>query len=108
MNRVLAGGIEEFPQGAQKVIEVEDEFVLVLHSLSGFWAIEDRCSHDDNELMGGSVIEREGQSPSITCLRHGAKFDLGTGAALSLPAVKAVKSYSVLLEDGLVWVVPRD
>jgi 3-phenylpropionate/trans-cinnamate dioxygenase ferredoxin subunit len=108
MNRVLAGSVDEFPQGAQKVIEVEDEYVLVVHSLSGFWAIEDRCSHDDNELLGGGVEERESQSPSIKCLRHGAKFDLGTGAALSLPAVKAVKSYAVMLEDGKVWVTARD
>jgi 3-phenylpropionate/trans-cinnamate dioxygenase ferredoxin subunit len=108
MNRVLAGSVEEYPQGAQKVIEVEDEYVLVVHSLSGFWAIEDRCSHDDNELFGGPVDERDGSSPSIKCLRHGARFDLGTGAALSLPAVRAVKSYFVTLEDGKVWVTARD
>jgi 3-phenylpropionate/trans-cinnamate dioxygenase ferredoxin subunit len=102
MQRVLAGTIEEFPEGAQKVIEVEDDYVLVVRSISGFWAIEDRCSHDDNELLGGEVVGK-----TIKCSRHGAKFDLETGAALSMPAVKAVKSYKVVLEDGQLWVESR-
>jgi 3-phenylpropionate/trans-cinnamate dioxygenase ferredoxin component len=102
MERVLAGTIEEFPEGTQKVIEIEDDYVLVLHSISGFWAIEDRCSHDDNELYGGEVVGK-----TIKCSRHGAKFDLETGAALSMPAVRGVKSYAVTLEDGQVWVEPR-
>ena len=103
MNHVLVGTIEEFPVGEQKVIEIEGEYVLVVHSISGFWAIEDRCSHDDNELFGGEV-----EGKTIKCSRHGAKFDLETGAALSMPAVRGVRSYQVLVEDGQVWVQTRD
>ena len=99
MNRVLAGTLSEFPEGAQKSIEFYDEYVLVLRSPSGFWAIEDRCSHDDNELFGGPVVGK-----SIKCVRHGATFDLETGAALSMPAVRGVKSYRVVVEDDQVWV----
>jgi 3-phenylpropionate/trans-cinnamate dioxygenase ferredoxin component len=102
MEKVFAGTVEEFPLGAQKIVELEDDYVLVVHSISGFWAIEDRCSHDDNELYGGEIVEN-----TIKCPRHGAKFDLETGKALSLPAVKAVKSFAVVLENGGVWVVPR-
>jgi 3-phenylpropionate/trans-cinnamate dioxygenase ferredoxin subunit len=104
MARVLAGELSEFPVGAQKSLEFGDEYVLVLHSISGFWAIEDRCSHDDNELYGGEVEERDGSTPRIKCLRHGAWFDLGSGKALTLPAVKAVRSYQVLIEETKVWV----
>jgi 3-phenylpropionate/trans-cinnamate dioxygenase ferredoxin component len=102
--KTQAGKFEEFPVHSQKSLEMGEEFVLVLRSISGFWAIEDRCSHDDNELLGGEVEEREGAAPSIKCLRHGAKFDLETGKALCLPAVKAVKRYRAWEEDGLVWV----
>jgi 3-phenylpropionate/trans-cinnamate dioxygenase ferredoxin component len=98
------GKLEEFPVHSQKSLELTGDFVLVLRSISGFWAIEDRCSHDDNELLGGEVSERDGLAPSIKCLRHGARFDLETGKALCLPAVKAVKSYRAWLEDDLVWV----
>lgn len=102
MQKVLVAKLEEFPVGTQKTVDLEDDFVLVVHSISGFWAIEDRCSHDDNELYGGEVVEN-----TIKCPRHGAKFDLETGKALCLPAVRAVKSFAVVLENGGVYVVSR-
>ena len=104
MTRMMVGDVREFEVGTQKSLEFGSDYVLVLQSLSGFWAIEDRCSHDDNELLGGPVTERDGAAPSIKCLRHGATFDLGTGNALTLPAFKAVKSYRVILEGSEVWV----
>ncbi len=104
MTRIMAGEVSEFEVGMQKSLEFGSDYVLVLRSLSGFWAIEDRCSHDDNELLGGPITEQGGAAPSIKCLRHGASFDLGTGKALSLPAFKAVKSYRVVLEGTQVWV----
>ena len=100
----MAGDVSEYEVGTQKSLEFGSDYLLVLRSLSGFWAIEDRCSHDDNELLGGPVTERGEGSPSIKCLRHGATFDLGTGKALTLPAFKAVKSYRVVLEGTRVWV----
>jgi 3-phenylpropionate/trans-cinnamate dioxygenase ferredoxin component len=104
MTRILAGEVGEFEIGTQKSLEFGSDYVLVLRSLSGFWAIEDRCSHNDIELLGGPVAEREGLPPSIKCLKHGASFDLGTGKALSLPAFKAVKSYRVVLYGHEIWV----
>jgi 3-phenylpropionate/trans-cinnamate dioxygenase ferredoxin component len=105
--RVYVGLASELPQGEQKSIEFGDDYVLVIHSLSGFWAIEDRCSHDDNELYGGDVEERPNGSPSIKCLRHGARFDLATGKALSMPAVRPVKSYQVVLINEELWLEGR-
>jgi 3-phenylpropionate/trans-cinnamate dioxygenase ferredoxin component len=102
--KILAGKITEFPVGAQKSLEFGDDDVLVLHSLSGFWAVKDMCTHAEFALSGGEVEERAGLAPSIKCMWHGAKFDLETGKALNLPAVKAVKSYAVLLEGDEVWV----
>lgn len=98
------GTLEEFPIHSQKSLEIGEDFVLVIHSLSGFWAIEDRCSHDDNELLNGEITEREGLAPSIKCPRHGAKFDLESGAALCLPAVRPVKRFRAWLEDDLIFV----
>ncbi len=104
MKRTAVGEVSEFAVGTQRSLEIDGEYVLVVHSLSGFWAIEDRCSHDDNELYGGEVTERDEITPSIKCLRHGAQFDLGTGKALTLPAFKAVKSYQTLINGTTVWV----
>jgi 3-phenylpropionate/trans-cinnamate dioxygenase ferredoxin component len=97
------GTLSDFPLNEQKIIDLEDEFVLVLRTESGFWAIEDRCSHDDNELFGGEVVGKE-----IKCPRHGARFDLESGQALCLPAVRAVRTYQVVVSDHDVFLQPRD
>jgi 3-phenylpropionate/trans-cinnamate dioxygenase ferredoxin component len=97
------GTLSDFPLNEQKIIDLEDEFVLVLRTESGFWAIEDRCSHDDNELFGGEVIGKE-----IKCPRHGARFDLESGQALCLPAVRAVRTYNVVVSDQDVFLQPQD
>jgi 3-phenylpropionate/trans-cinnamate dioxygenase ferredoxin subunit len=107
MEKVNAGELSEFPVGAQKSIEFGDDYVLVLRSISGFWAIEDRCSHDDNELLGGSVTEHENGAPSIKCLRHGAQFALDTGKTITIPPYKPVKTYTVLIEGTTVWVTTK-
>jgi nitrite reductase/ring-hydroxylating ferredoxin subunit len=97
------GVLSDFPLNEQKIIDLEDEFVLVLRTSTGFWAIEDRCSHDDNELFGGEVIGKE-----IKCPRHGARFDLESGQALCLPAVRAVRTYQVVVSDQDVFLQARD
>jgi 3-phenylpropionate/trans-cinnamate dioxygenase ferredoxin component len=97
------GTLSDFPLNEQKIIDLEDEFVLVLRTESGFWAIEDRCSHDDNELFGGEVVGKE-----IKCPRHGARFDLESGQALCLPAVRAVRTYNVVVNGQEVFLQPRD
>jgi 3-phenylpropionate/trans-cinnamate dioxygenase ferredoxin component len=97
------GTLSDFPLNKQKIIDLETEYVLVLRTPSGFWAIEDRCSHDDNELFGGEVTGKE-----IKCPRHGARFDLESGQALCLPAVRAVRTYDVVVNDQDVFLQPRD
>jgi 3-phenylpropionate/trans-cinnamate dioxygenase ferredoxin component len=97
------GTLSDFPLNEQKIIDLETEYVLVLRTESGFWAIEDRCSHDDNELFGGEVVGKE-----IKCPRHGARFDLESGQALCLPAVRAVRTYNVVVSDQDVFLQPRD
>lgn len=97
------GVLSDFPLNEQKIIDLEDEYVLVLRTPTGFWAIEDRCSHDDNELFGGEVIGKE-----IKCPRHGARFDLESGRALCLPAVRPVRTYNVVVSGEDVFLQPRD
>ena len=57
-----------------------------------YFAVGDRCSHEDYSLAEGQVWEDECE---IECPRHGSTFDLRTGAACSLPATKPVPVYDV-------------
>jgi 3-phenylpropionate/trans-cinnamate dioxygenase ferredoxin subunit len=63
-------------------------------------AIEDRCTHDDGPLCEG---EWDSDACEVVCPRHGARFDLRTGAALTLPAYLPVETYPVRVrDDGMI------
>ena len=67
-----------------------------------FYAIGDRCSHEDYSLAEGEVFDEERE---IECWKHGSTFDLRTGEPQSLPATKPVPVYDVKVEGGDVKVV---
>ena len=56
------------------------------------YAIEDNCSHEDVALSEGEVDIEE---CALECWKHGSLFSLKTGEALSLPAIKSVKTYEI-------------
>jgi len=95
--RVAAEG--EIPEGGVTIIQAGSLFVGVYLIDGRYYAIEDRCSHDDGPLCEG---EREGFD--VVCPRHGAMFDLRSGAVLSLPATEGVDVYPVVVRDGEVFV----
>lgn len=77
--------------------------LAVIHSNAGRWyAIADRCPHGRVKLSDGFV---EGES--IECARHGATFDLASGAVQSPPASSPVKTYPVRIDGESVMVTVR-
>jgi 3-phenylpropionate/trans-cinnamate dioxygenase ferredoxin subunit len=62
-------------------------------------AIEDRCSHDDGDLMEGDL---DPDACTVECPRHGSLFDLRTGKPLTLPAYAPVDTFAVSVEDGVI------
>jgi 3-phenylpropionate/trans-cinnamate dioxygenase ferredoxin subunit len=95
--RVASEG--EIPEGGVKIIQAGSLFVGVYLIDGSYYAIEDRCSHDDGPLCEG---ERDGFC--IECPRHGATFDLRSGAVLSLPATEGVDVYPVSVRDGGIFI----
>lgn len=63
------------------------------------YAIGDTCTHEEYSLADGELDERE---CSVECALHGARFDLRTGNALSLPGIGSTGSYHVWVEDGII------
>ena len=80
-------------------MEVDDRFVVVTLIEGEVYCIEDLCTHD-----GGTLGDGEVDGTCIACPRHGAKFDLRTGNALTMPATEATLSHEVKVEDGKVFV----
>jgi 3-phenylpropionate/trans-cinnamate dioxygenase ferredoxin subunit len=84
-------------------MEVDDRFVVVTLIEGEVYCIEDLCTHD-----GGTLGDGEVDGTCIACPRHGAKFDLRTGNALTMPATEATLSHEVKVEDGKVFVQLAD
>jgi 3-phenylpropionate/trans-cinnamate dioxygenase ferredoxin component len=76
--------------------------VGVYHCEGDLYALEDRCSHDDGPLCEGDF---DCAQRVVTCPRHGARFDITSGRALSLPAYIPVATYPVRVRDDGVVVV---
>ena len=95
--------VAEVPDPGKTLVEVEGEMVALFHVGGQFFALDDVCTHD-----GGPLADGELRDHKISCPRHGAKFDIRTGAALTMPAVRATRSHEVKVEAGGVWVRLRD
>ena len=67
----------------------------------GYFAIEDRCSHDDGPLCEG---DWDTDDCLVVCPRHGSQFDLRTGIPRTLPAYVPVDTFPVRVDDGMVKV----
>lgn len=93
--------VSEVPPNGRKSIVVDDLPALLLHIGNDFFAVEDVCSHDGQPLTDGPVTDG-----TITCPRHGAKFDLKTGKALCMPATQPIQTFPVQVRDGEVFVGP--
>jgi 3-phenylpropionate/trans-cinnamate dioxygenase ferredoxin component len=91
--------IGELPPGAMRMVSWEDLEIGVFNCAGELHAIEDRCSHDDGNLVEGELDQ---ESCTIECPRHGSVFDLRTGKPLNLPAYVPVDTFPVSVEDGLI------
>lgn len=89
----------EVAPGEVRQYRVEERPVALCNVDGEFHAFEDVCTHQFAHLSEGEFTDSE-----IKCPLHGAKFDVKTGAAKGLPAVKPVPKHEVKVEDGYVYV----
>ena len=94
--------LDALPPGTMKLVHAGPLLTVGVYNVDGeLYALEDRCSHDDGPLVEG---EWEPEDAVAICPRHGARFDIRTGRALSLPAYEPVATFPVRVEDGYVKV----
>jgi 3-phenylpropionate/trans-cinnamate dioxygenase ferredoxin component len=85
--------------GCVHAATAEGEKIVLVRWRGEFFALEDRCSHQDFPLSEGEMDEGE-----IECVFHGARFDVRTGRAVSLPAIRPVKTYPVEVRGDDIYV----
>jgi 3-phenylpropionate/trans-cinnamate dioxygenase ferredoxin subunit len=89
---VLVAKTHDIPDPGTLLVEVDERLVVVIHAAGHFYALDDVCTHDGGPLSEGPVLPQEN---AIACPRHGAKFDIRTGAALTMPATMPTVAHEV-------------
>jgi 3-phenylpropionate/trans-cinnamate dioxygenase ferredoxin subunit len=91
--------VEEVPRGTRKRFFLDDQPLVLLNVDGDYFCIADVCTHDGGPLGEGELYDHE-----IECPRHGALFDIRTGAALTFPATVPTAVYRVHVENGDILV----
>ncbi|MEM9412232.1 MAG: non-heme iron oxygenase ferredoxin subunit [Planctomycetota bacterium] len=93
-----AAKTSEIADGEKLLAEVDDRLVILFRVGSEFYCLDDVCTHD-----GGPLSDGEFEGHEVTCPRHGAKFDIRCGKALTMPATVATASHEVkVVEDDIL------
>lgn len=90
---------DQLKPGDYRIVDIDDVEIAVINCDGHVYAIEDVCTHDGGVLTGGEIDGCE-----IQCPRHGARFNIETGEALSAPAYEPIATFPVRIEGGMVQV----
>ncbi len=96
---VDVGAADAVTESVPLVVELDGRGVIVVRCGEQIYAIEDRCTHDGEPLAGAEIEDCQ-----IICPRHGARFCLRSGAALTPPAYEPVRIFAVREQAGRVLV----
>ena len=100
---IKVAAVSDLPDPGRQLVEVEDRIVALFHVSGQFYCIDDVCTHDGGPLSEGKLAEF-----AVACPRHGAKFDIRTGKALTMPATEDTVAHQVKVENGKVFVRIND
>ncbi|MBP88921.1 MAG: biphenyl 2,3-dioxygenase [Planctomycetaceae bacterium] len=100
---VAVAKVSELPDPGKIMLEVDERIVVLVHVGGEFHCIDDVCTHDGGPLAGGELCGYE-----LACPRHGAKFDVRNGSALTMPATEDTLAHEVKVEGDTVLVRIKD
>ena len=75
--------VSEIPIGTMKHVEVDGTELCIANVGGSFYAIGDRCGHENARLSRGSLMDT-----IVTCPMHSSQFDVITGKLMSGPVLE--------------------
>lgn len=96
---IRVASTSEIPDPGKLLVEADDRLVVLVHLEGKFYCIDDVCTHD-----GGPLGEGPLEGPHLICPRHGAKFDVRDGKAVTFPATVPTLSHEVKVEGDEIFV----
>lgn len=98
-NFTPAAKLSELDATDRLLVEVDDRIVALFKVGGEIFCIDDVCTHDGGPLSDGKLEDH-----TIACPRHGAKFDIRTGKALTMPATVDTAAHDVKVEGDTIFV----
>lgn len=96
---VSVAKLEDLQPGKCMRVIVDGQKIALYNVEGTVYATDDTCSHAEASLSEGCL-----RGDEIECPKHGARFNVRTGEALSLPAWAPVATYAVKVEEGEIKV----
>jgi nitrite reductase/ring-hydroxylating ferredoxin subunit len=84
----------DVPPNGMVVVVVKGARIAVANVQGTFYAFEDECTHEQCSLAEGDLA-----GTTVTCMCHGAEFDVRSGKVLAPPAVLPLHTYRTRVED---------
>jgi nitrite reductase/ring-hydroxylating ferredoxin subunit len=100
-------GESDLAEGKSVRVPADGGPVMLYRTPEQVFAIGNQCTHQGAPLDKG-VVKIAGSVKSVTCPAHGSTFNLENGKVMRPPAAKPVPVYEVKIEDGRVFVKPRE
>ena len=99
---VTVAKASDIAPGTVQIVRVDGVPIGIANVDGEFLAFGDVCTHD-----GGPVAEGELDGYQIECPRHGARFDIRTGAVKMLPAPLPIPVYRLRLVGDDIQIDPQ-
>lgn len=96
---VLAGSVQEYPEGVGKVLSVDSKPVIVVNTERGFKAYSAICTH-----LGCVVLDKEPGLGYIKCPCHDGRFNPLNGAVIGGPPPRPLPAYEVRVDGDQIYV----
>jgi 3-phenylpropionate/trans-cinnamate dioxygenase ferredoxin component len=101
VSRLRLCSVTDVADGEAQRVDVGGLRLAVVRLGDDWYALGDRCTHQDISLSEGDV---HADTLEIECWKHGSCFSLTTGEPNSLPATKATPTYTVTVDGDDVYV----
>lgn len=90
---IRVASLSELPPGTLKGVRIGDVGICLANADGTVYAFRDNCSHKDFPLHLGEL-----EGDRLTCEWHGAQFDITTGRAVRIPAIKPIRTFDVKVD----------
>ena len=95
----LVGPVDELDEEDVMPFDHNGREYAIYHTIDGFFASDGMCTHEEEPLADGIVIDNV-----IECPLHQGRFDVRTGKALSAPVCVDLKTFAIQVHDNNIYI----